>query len=92
MLTNVARHAAARLVAVDVLHNDDRIEIAIHDDGQGFEAAAVFARAAQGGSFGLLSMRERVELMGGTFNIESAPGRGTTVRIEVPVRSGSGDC
>lgn len=80
-LTNVARHAAARLVTVRLSWEDACFVLTIHDDGQGFVVPAAFHDLAVQGHFGLVGMRERVELIGGTLMVESAPGRGTTVRV-----------
>lgn len=84
-LTNVIRHAQARLVEVELRPVDDGLLLVVHDDGQGFDVAAARQRATYGVSQGLLSMQERVTLAGGTLEIESGPGAGTTVRAHVPV-------
>jgi PAS domain S-box-containing protein len=84
-LTNVARHARARQVWVEVRRRDGAVQLTIRDDGAGFDVAAVQRGAAQGGTFGLLGMQERAELLGGRLEVESAPGRGTTVRARLPV-------
>ena len=78
-LNNVVRHAAARQVVVEVSRADGRFRIMIQDDGRGFDP-----QAASGG-FGLVGMRERAHLLGGGLEVESAPGRGTRVILEVPV-------
>jgi signal transduction histidine kinase len=82
-LTNVARHAKASRVQVNIqkLHRDARMEI--KDDGKSFEVERVL-HAKSNKQLGLLGMRERVEMVGGTFCVESAPGHGTTVRVEIP--------
>jgi signal transduction histidine kinase len=79
-LTNVARHAGAEHVRIDVAERDGCVEIAVSDDGRGFDASV-----ANGKGFGLTGMRERVVLAGGELEIESSPG-GTTVRAKLPVR------
>lgn len=84
-LTNVIRHAQARLVEVELRPVDDGLLLVVHDDGQGFDVAAARQRATYGVSQGLLSMQERVTLAGGTLEIESGSGVGTTVRAHVPV-------
>jgi signal transduction histidine kinase len=82
-LTNVARHAHASRVEVSIqkLHNAARMEI--KDDGKSFEVEHILNKNGSN-RLGLLGMRERVEMVGGTFCVESAPGQGTTVRVEVP--------
>jgi PAS domain S-box-containing protein len=79
-LNNAARHAEANAVTVTLRQMDDGLLLAIHDDGVGFDAGDPTKRK----SLGLASMRERVRLMNGTLDIESAPGRGTTVVAWVP--------
>jgi NarL family two-component system sensor histidine kinase YdfH len=84
-LTNVARHAQAnqvwaRLAGVD----DDWLEIEVRDDGVGFDPAAMANRA---GHYGLLGMRERARLAGGTLEIRSAPGEGTLLLLCLPLRN-----
>jgi signal transduction histidine kinase len=78
-LTNVAKHAGAVHVSVILRGSDDALSLVVEDDGRGFDQS----RPGQG--LGLVSMRERVELLGGNLRIESSPGRGTTVAVEVPV-------
>jgi two-component system, NarL family, sensor histidine kinase DevS len=78
-LTNVAKHAGATQVSVVVRGHDQVVSVVVEDDGRGFEANG----PALG--LGLVSMRERAELLGGSLRVESAPGRGTTVAAEVPV-------
>jgi signal transduction histidine kinase len=77
-LSNAARHAEASTVAIRMADRDGRLHIAVHDDGRGFDAAAQDAVAT---GFGLRSMRERVELLGGDLRLESEPGRGTRVEF-----------
>jgi PAS domain S-box-containing protein len=77
-LTNVVRHAQAHEVWV-ALHCQSELCLTIRDDGVGFHVAAAQARAAHGGSFGLLGMRERVGIVGGRLTISSSPGHGTHI-------------
>lgn len=86
-LTNVARHAHANHVAVCFQDQSGVIRMEITDDGQGFAVDGTSKAKTKNNRLGLLGMRERVEMVGGTFCVESAPGKGTTVRIEVPVAS-----
>jgi PAS domain S-box-containing protein len=83
-LTNVLRHANARLVSV-VIERANGLAIAIiEDNGIGFDPDA----AAGGGRLGLLGMRERVALLGGMLEVESSPGAGTTVIARLPSHAG----
>ena len=83
-LTNVARHAKASRVDVNIRQQNGAACMEIKDDGKSFE---VERRLHAKGSkrLGLLGMRERVEMVGGTFCIESSPGHGTIVRVEIPL-------
>jgi len=80
-LANVARHAAAQQVAIRLAWEDSRLILTVHDDGRGFVVPAAFHSLTTRGHFGLAGMQERVELIGGALTVESAPGRGTTVRV-----------
>jgi signal transduction histidine kinase len=82
-LTNVARHARAQCARVRIRQIADIVQLDVHDDGRAFAADRVLASSSVK-RLGLLGMRERVEMVGGTFAIKSAPGRGTTVRAEIP--------
>ncbi len=79
-LTNVARHAAARSVWVDLHLLPVGLELSVRDDGRGFDTAVARDHAVGGASMGLLGMQERVALVGGAFEVRSAPGAGTEVR------------
>jgi signal transduction histidine kinase len=82
-LTNVARHAKASQVEVNIQQQNGDACMEIKDDGRSFEVERRL-RAKGSKRLGLLGMRERVEMVGGTFCIESTPGKGTTVRVEIP--------
>jgi len=79
-LTNVARHSGAKNVAVELLKNENRLILTIRDDGIGFDTGESKRK-----TLGLVGMRERAEVMGGEYCIEGEPGRGTTVRVSVPL-------
>lgn len=89
-LNNVRKHAGARRVVLTLSYMADRVALDIQDDGVGFEPGGSSALSRRGnlGGFGLRSMRERVEQSGGTLVGESEPERGTTLAVELPVRSG----
>jgi two-component system sensor histidine kinase UhpB len=78
-LNNVARHSGAGKVAVDVVRHDGTVSLAVHDDGQGF------AVGGEDRGLGLGGMAERARLVNGDFTIDSEPGGGTTLRLEVPL-------
>jgi two-component system, NarL family, sensor histidine kinase UhpB len=87
-LTNAAKHAAARCVTMDVRLRAGRLEIVVRDDGRGFDIARTARRdgpAGGGPGVGLFGMEERARLAGGTLRLSSAPGRGTTVSLNVPL-------
>lgn len=85
IVTNIARHANARNVRVTLHRFDSELELLIQDDGVGFDLAAANERAARGGSMGLLGMQERVMIVGGRVDIQSAPSLGTEVRVCFPL-------
>ncbi len=82
-LSNVRKHAKARRVTLTLSYLEDLVVLDIQDDGTGFLPGAT-ARSLDGG-FGLQAMRERVERLGGQLLIESAPGEGTTLAVQVPL-------
>ena len=83
VLTNVARHAGASNIWIDLLVVDGRIRLTIRDDGRGFDVAAAFERAARGDSAGLSNLRERALLADGTCEIVSSPA-GTCITAGFP--------
>lgn len=82
-LSNVLRHADAEEVSVRVRATDGHVVAEVEDDGRGFEFPPSRARADAG--LGLVGMEERAAIAGGELEIDSAPGRGTTVRVRLPV-------
>lgn len=82
-LHNVARHAGATLVLVEITEQAGAIRMEIHDNGRSFPVAKTLL-AKNNKRLGLIGMRERIEMIGGRFTIESAPGSGTTIRSEIP--------
>jgi signal transduction histidine kinase len=83
-LRNVARHSRASRVSLAVTTTNGSVRMTVSDDGVGFVPAQARIR-----SLGHASMRERAHLVGGTLEVESAPGRGTTVHVSVPLKEGS---
>jgi PAS domain S-box-containing protein len=86
-LANVAQHAKASQVKVTINKYPGRLRLEIEDNGKGFRAEREFL-AKQHKRLGLLGMKERVEMVGGTFGIESTPGEGTIIRVEIPFDNG----
>ncbi|MDP8948119.1 MAG: TIGR04086 family membrane protein [Actinomycetota bacterium] len=86
-LSNVRKHARAARVNITLSYMDDRIVLDVMDDGVGFDPAQLKTsmEARDGSGFGLTAMRERVEELGGALIVESTPGEGTTIAIELPV-------
>lgn len=80
-LNNIVKHAAAGHVRVELAQGEGFFLVTIRDDGRGFDTAASFP-----GHFGLQSMSERAARVGASFAVESAPGEGTTISLQVPLR------
>jgi PAS domain S-box-containing protein len=90
-LTNVLKHAQARRVSLVLQRFPGHVSVVVEDDGRGFDVETVTAPAGDGGRLGLLGMRERVALVGGTLTVESFPGQGTTVIARIPLPAGGGE-
>ena len=83
LLGNAARHSQGSLVKVNLDLGDDRIRVSVDDNGKGFDQESL----QQGTSLGLKLIRERAEMLGGNFEVDSAPGKGTRVSFAVSARS-----
>jgi NarL family two-component system sensor histidine kinase YdfH len=81
-LTNIANHAKAQNVTVNVRANDKSLLVTIQDDGQGFDASSI-----PSGHYGILGIKERVRLVNGSFEIQSENGKGTIIKIKIPIRA-----
>ncbi|MCB0197609.1 MAG: PAS domain S-box protein, partial [Anaerolineae bacterium] len=88
LLTNVIKHAKASKVRVRLDKEDDKAVVTVQDNGQGFDPQATITEADREGRFGLFSIRERMSDLGGTLEIVSAPGRGCTATLTVPLANG----
>lgn len=84
-LTNVAKHAQASIVTVTLSSADQRVQVQVRDDGQGFVLQSYTTSGAQSLGLGLLGMVERFEALQGQVQIESRPGEGTTLCASVPI-------
>lgn len=86
-LANIRKHARAQRVEIDFSHRGGWLQVSATDDGQGFDPTQA---TQEGGRFGLQTMRERAESVGGTFAIQSRPGAGTRVIVRLPLPSKEG--
>ncbi len=85
LLTNVQKHAHATYVQVSLDFQDSMVVAIVEDDGSGFDVNEVLSNTQPRRGLGLSTIQERTEMLGGTVQIESRIGRGTRVRIEIPV-------
>jgi len=81
LLLNVVKHAAAHHVCVSMRRRDKTVEISVQDDGVGFQVSRQAFKPGSEGGYGLFSIRERLEYLGGKVTVESTPGRGTTAAL-----------
>jgi signal transduction histidine kinase len=86
-LNNVCRHAGVKQVNAELQYEDDRVVIRISDKGTGFDPAEKFNPPR---GWGLAGMRERVESLGGQLKLQSAPGKGTSIEVMIPLRDVDG--
>jgi len=83
-LANVARHARAQHVSVEFSVYADYLWLSVQDDGIGFDPTTISE-----GRFGLIGLRERIRLLGGTLKLSTSPGNGTELRVKIPLREGA---
>ncbi|MGA2315100.1 MAG: cache domain-containing protein [Thermodesulfobacteriota bacterium] len=83
-LNNIAKHSKADLVTLSLRKTDGPIELTVQDNGQGFDVEEIFSMESYKKGLGFGSMRERTELSGGSFTIESIQGKGTTIHASWP--------
>jgi signal transduction histidine kinase len=83
-LRNVGRHSGATQASVSLRGGRRQITMSVTDDGRGFSLTRPLSELAQTGKLGLLGMDERARLLGGSLEIRSLPGRGTTITVELP--------
>jgi signal transduction histidine kinase len=87
LLINVVKHAQAHSVRVSIRKDDSGIRIEVEDDGVGFDTSQIdFGRASDKGGFGFFSIRERLNFLGGNFQVESEPGQGTRAVLTAPLK------
>jgi signal transduction histidine kinase len=82
-IANILRHANASQASVILIQRDNEVTLLIEDDGAGFDPAMLQTESKL--CLGLIGMRERATLLGGNFSIESSRGKGTTIRIKIPI-------
>ncbi len=84
IITNALKHSGAELFRLSIIKGYPNIIFVAEDDGVGFDMSKSFRQG-----LGLLGMRERIAMIGGTLSIRSSVGRGTKIRIEIPVKENS---
>jgi signal transduction histidine kinase len=85
-LNNVAKYAEAKSVEILLSTTEKELSLIVEDDGKGFDPAAANERQGGDGGLGIRGMHERAALLGGSLEIESTPGHGTSVYIRIPAR------
>lgn len=89
--TNILRHAQASQAQIQLKYTPDQLQLIVTDDGQGIHECTKKNGNGRSLGLGLLSMKERAEQVGGQFQLESQPGKGTTISINVPLAAGQGE-
>jgi two-component system, NarL family, sensor histidine kinase UhpB len=84
-VNNVLKHAGAGCVSIALLHKPGQVSLLIADDGSGFDVSQSAQQAVGLGRLGLLGLQERAELVGGALSIDSAPGQGTRLQVDIPL-------
>lgn len=87
-LSNIAKHAKASRISISLHHDAQTVTLKVADDGLGFDIGESVARREGHTGLGLISMRERTELLGGNFQIHSAPNGGTSISAAIPINTG----
>ena len=85
LLFNIVKHAKAAHVTISLAKNHDQLQIEVVDDGIGFDPAEAARRTRRGSGFGLFSVSERLQHLGGSFDISSRPGYGTRAILTAPL-------
>jgi len=89
-LHNVGRHSGATRACLSLRSHGDRVRMVVQDNGSGFRLTGALSELANRGKLGLLGMHERARLLGGTLEVQTAPGKGTTIMVELPQGAISG--
>ena len=85
-LTNAGKHAQATAAGVNLEFTDSQVAVTIRDNGKGFQLPDTVGDLSHSGKLGLVGMHERVSLLSGSLDIQSQPGKGTTVKVSVPLK------
>jgi signal transduction histidine kinase len=85
LCANVVKHAQAAHAEVRLRADGDRIRVVVNDQGEGFENSECAPNFSRNGGFGLFAIREMTSQVGGSFEIQSTPGKGTVAVLEVPL-------
>jgi signal transduction histidine kinase len=83
-LHNVGRHSGASQACLSLRSSGNRVIMVVRDNGRGFKLTGGLSELANRGKLGLLGMHERARLLGGSLEVETAPGKGTTIMVELP--------
>ncbi len=86
LLMNVVKHAKAQKIKVSIRRAGEHVKVFVEDDGVGFDPVEVRVKAAKKAKFGLFSIRERLEQLGGHIEIESSPGKGCSITMTAPLK------
>lgn len=89
-LTNISKHAQAKHVSIVVKKQEDDVIFRVKDDGKGFDLKRLSRRDPARSGMGLTAMKERANLSGGDFDVESSPGKGTNICFKFPIREKGG--
>jgi len=84
---NARKYAEAKTISIQAAKQGDTIMVRIADNGVGFDSASVDANYDERGSFGMVNMRERAELLDGTLTLKSVQGKGTAITVVIPINS-----
>jgi two-component system, NarL family, sensor histidine kinase UhpB len=84
----VGKYAKATTVSILLQRNPDHVQLIVEDDGQGFDAQALLQKPVTGAHLGLHGMRERAALLSGAISIESSLETGTTIYVNIPLKTG----
>jgi signal transduction histidine kinase len=85
LIINVIKHAQAHMVKVAIERHPESVQVVVEDDGVGFDVEGAKASVSKAGGFGLFNIKERVEYVGGSFEIHSSPGSGSRFMMTAPV-------
>lgn len=88
-MNNIVKHSEGDLVRLSLGETEGKVELLVQDNGQGFDLKEVLNSASSGRGLGLAGIRERAELSGGSFSIETAKGTGTIIRVSWPIEQPS---